>query len=131
MQLVDFDFNRHASHATVELEYQKICSLCILISIAALTESLNQYLTKDQIFRIDHYLGKELVINPSVLRFSNLIFEPLWYFDHYGIIRDIMIQQWSLSAQPPLNSTMTYDVVSMEHNKRFCLTGLLLEFLFS
>ncbi|XP_073020777.1 glucose-6-phosphate 1-dehydrogenase, chloroplastic-like [Primulina eburnea] len=82
-------------------------------SSAALTKSLKQYLNEDQIFRIDHYLGKELVENLSVLRFSNLIFEPLWsrqyirnvqlifsedfgtegrggYFDHYGIIRDIM-----------------------------------------
>ncbi|CAH8298511.1 unnamed protein product [Eruca vesicaria subsp. sativa] len=80
---------------------------------AALTKSLKEYLEEDQIFRIDHYLGKELVENLSVLRFSNLIFEPLWsrqyiqnvqfifsedfgtegrggYFDHYGIIRDIM-----------------------------------------
>ncbi|KAI0525211.1 hypothetical protein KFK09_004603 [Dendrobium nobile] len=78
-----------------------------------LTASLKQYLTEDQIFRIDHYLGKELVENLSVLRFSNLVFEPLWsrqyirnvqlifsedfgtegrggYFDSYGIIRDIM-----------------------------------------
>jgi glucose-6-phosphate 1-dehydrogenase len=30
------------------------------------------------LYRIDHYLGKELVENLSVLRFSNLIFEPLW-----------------------------------------------------
>ncbi|EOX99740.1 PREDICTED: glucose-6-phosphate 1-dehydrogenase, chloroplastic isoform X1 [Theobroma cacao] len=82
-------------------------------SSAALTKALKQYLAEDQIFRIDHYLGKELVENLSVLRFSNLIFEPLWsrqyirnvqlifsedfgtegrggYFDHYGIIRDIM-----------------------------------------
>ncbi|XP_021723061.1 glucose-6-phosphate 1-dehydrogenase, chloroplastic-like isoform X2 [Chenopodium quinoa] len=82
-------------------------------SSAALTSGLKQYLNEDQIFRIDHYLGKELVENLSVLRFSNLIFEPLWsrqyirnvqlifsedfgtegrggYFDHYGIIRDIM-----------------------------------------
>lgn len=82
-------------------------------SSAALTKSLKQYLDEDQIFRIDHYLGKELVENLSVLRFSNLIFEPLWsrqyirsvqfifsedfgtegrggYFDRYGIIRDIM-----------------------------------------
>ncbi|KAG6407955.1 hypothetical protein SASPL_130956 [Salvia splendens] len=82
-------------------------------SSAALTKSLKQYLDEDQIFRIDHYLGKELVENLSVLRFSNLIFEPLWsrqyirnvqlifsedfgtegrggYFDHYGIMRDIM-----------------------------------------
>ncbi|KAL2481633.1 Glucose-6-phosphate 1-dehydrogenase 1 [Abeliophyllum distichum] len=78
-----------------------------------LTKCLMQYLTEDQIFRIDHYLGKELVENLSVLRFSNLVFEPLWsrnyirnvqfifsedfgtegrggYFDNYGIIRDIM-----------------------------------------
>ncbi|KAK9675364.1 hypothetical protein RND81_11G003000 [Saponaria officinalis] len=82
-------------------------------SSAALTSALKQYLQEDQIFRIDHYLGKELVENLSVLRFSNLIFEPLWsrqyirnvqlifsedfgtegrggYFDNYGIIRDIM-----------------------------------------
>lgn len=40
------------------------------------------YLIKEDLFppfnRIDHYLGKELVENLSVLRFSNLIFEPLW-----------------------------------------------------
>lgn len=47
-------------------------------SSAALTKALKQYLEEDQIFRIDHYLGKELVENLSVLRFSNLIFEPLW-----------------------------------------------------
>ncbi|XP_077250389.1 glucose-6-phosphate 1-dehydrogenase, chloroplastic-like [Tasmannia lanceolata] len=82
-------------------------------SSAALTRDLKQYLVEDQIFRIDHYLGKELVENLSVLRFANLVFEPLWsrqyirnvqlifsedfgtegrggYFDSYGIIRDIM-----------------------------------------
>ncbi|KAA8526617.1 hypothetical protein F0562_008180 [Nyssa sinensis] len=109
-------------------------------SSGELTRCLKQYLTEEQIFRcfccidflckqfmelgrslifflllfrIDHYLGKELVENLSVLRFSNLVFEPLWsrnyirnvqlifsedfgtegrggYFDNYGIIRDIM-----------------------------------------
>ncbi|CAN7131896.1 unnamed protein product [Brassica rapa subsp. narinosa] len=82
-------------------------------SSGELTRCLKQYLTEEQIFRIDHYLGKELVENLSVLRFSNLVFEPLWsrnyirnvqlifsedfgtegrggYFDQYGIIRDIM-----------------------------------------
>ncbi|KAJ0933311.1 Glucose-6-phosphate 1-dehydrogenase [Helianthus annuus] len=47
-------------------------------SSAELTRSLKQYLVEDQIFRIDHYLGKELVENLSVLRFSNVVFEPLW-----------------------------------------------------
>lgn len=78
-----------------------------------LTRCLKKYLNEEQIFRIDHYLGKELVENLSVLRFSNLVFEPLWsrnyirnvqfifsedfgtegrggYFNNYGIIRDIM-----------------------------------------
>ncbi|KAJ4975617.1 hypothetical protein NE237_000723 [Protea cynaroides] len=84
-----------------------------LESSGELTRCLKQHLSEDQIFRIDHYLGKELVENLSVLRFSNLVFEPLWsrnyirnvqlifsenfgtegrggYFDNYGIIRDIM-----------------------------------------
>ncbi|GJN40842.1 hypothetical protein PR202_gn00253 [Eleusine coracana subsp. coracana] len=82
-------------------------------SSGELTRSLKKHLAEEQIFRIDHYLGKELVENLSVLRFSNLVFEPLWsrnyirnvqlifsedfgtdgrggYFDNYGIIRDIM-----------------------------------------
>ncbi|KAI3943606.1 hypothetical protein MKX01_039234 [Papaver californicum] len=47
-------------------------------SSAAFIKGLKEYLVEDQIFRIDCYLGKELVENLSVLRFSNLIFEPLW-----------------------------------------------------
>lgn len=43
-----------------------------------LTKSLKQFLTEEQIFRIDHHLSKELVENLLVLRFSNIFFEPLW-----------------------------------------------------
>jgi len=69
--------------------------------------------TEEMTYRIDHYLGKEIVQNLMVLRFANLIFEPLWnktyienvsikwaepigvgqrggYFDGFGIIRDVM-----------------------------------------
>jgi glucose-6-phosphate 1-dehydrogenase len=68
---------------------------------------------EDQTYRIDHYLGKEVIQNLLVLRFANLVFEPIWnhrfircieivwkedlslegrggYFDQYGIIRDVM-----------------------------------------
>ena len=41
-----------------------------------------QVLEEDQIFRIDHYLGKELIENLTVLRFANLVFEPLWCRDY-------------------------------------------------
>src|SRR5258705_916388 len=53
---------------------------------------LNQLLTsmfdEDQIYRIDHYLGKETVQNILALRFANTLFEPIWnrsYIDHVQI----------------------------------------------
>jgi glucose-6-phosphate 1-dehydrogenase len=78
-----------------------------------LADSMGQVFSEDQTFRIDHYLGKEVIQNLMVLRFANLIFDPLWnrnhiqsvriswseeiglegragYFDRYGIIRDVM-----------------------------------------
>ena len=83
----------------------------------ASSDELNSKLLKEfsekQIYRIDHYLGKEMVQNIMVLRFANQIFKPLWnskyikcveidwqenigvegrggYFDNYGIIRDVI-----------------------------------------
>ncbi len=105
----------------------------------ALTESMCQVFNEAQTYRIDHYLGKEVIQNLLVLRFANLIFDPIWnrnhiknvritwtenlslegragYFDQYGIIRDVMqnhlLQMLSLVAmeQPvALNSTYVRD----------------------
>ncbi len=53
-----------------------------------LNKQLSDVLTEDQIYRIDHYLGKETVQNIMVLRFGNGIFEPVWnrrYIDHVQI----------------------------------------------
>jgi glucose-6-phosphate 1-dehydrogenase len=78
-----------------------------------LTRSMGQVFTEEQTFRIDHYLGKEVIQNLMVIRFANLILDPIWnrasidhvkitwmeelglegragYFDKYGIIRDVM-----------------------------------------
>jgi glucose-6-phosphate 1-dehydrogenase len=78
-----------------------------------LQRTLAEVCDEAQTFRIDHYLGKEVVQNLLVLRFANEIFEPLWcrthiqhvhiawsetlgvagragYFDRYGIVRDVM-----------------------------------------
>src|ERR1700732_2241924 len=59
-----------------------------LQSARQLNEELKQELNENQIYRIDHYLGKETVQNVMVFRFSNNIIEPLWnrnYVDHVQI----------------------------------------------
>ena len=82
-------------------------------SAKALGKTLDQTFEESQIYRIDHYLGKEAIMNLMVMRFANLIFEPVWnrnyidsitvaweedknigsrggYFDKAGIIRDVI-----------------------------------------
>ncbi|MFM9069760.1 MAG: glucose-6-phosphate dehydrogenase [Planctomycetota bacterium] len=57
-------------------------------SARQLNDSLHEVFSERQIFRIDHYLGKETVQNLLVLRFANSIFEPIWnrnYIDHVQI----------------------------------------------
>jgi glucose-6-phosphate 1-dehydrogenase len=84
-----------------------------LDSAVALNRELTGTLREDQIYRIDHYLGKETVQNLLVFRFANGIFEPVWnrryvdsvqitvaeelgvegrgdYFDHAGVLRDMV-----------------------------------------
>ncbi len=59
-----------------------------LESARQLNEYLHTVLDERQIFRIDHYLGKETVQNIHVLRFANSIFEPIWnqkYVDHVQV----------------------------------------------
>lgn len=59
-----------------------------LATAKALNEHLHAVFRESQIFRIDHYLGKESVQNILALRFANTIFEPIWnrrYIDHVQI----------------------------------------------
>ncbi len=59
-----------------------------LASASALSRTLHEVFAEDEIFRIDHYLGKETVQNILVFRFANSIFEPVWdrrYVDHVQI----------------------------------------------
>jgi glucose-6-phosphate 1-dehydrogenase len=59
-----------------------------LQSAIQLNRIVNRVFSEEQVYRIDHYLGKETVQNVSVVRFANGIFEPLWnhrYVDHVQI----------------------------------------------
>lgn len=59
-----------------------------LATAKSLNDQLHKHFNETQVFRIDHFLGKETVQNLMVLRFANAIFEPIWnykYIDHVQI----------------------------------------------
>jgi glucose-6-phosphate 1-dehydrogenase len=58
-----------------------------LASARALNAQILKVLSEDQVYRIDHFLGKETVQNILVLRFANGIFEPLWNRDHIDYVQ--------------------------------------------
>lgn len=100
-------------------------------SAQELNNELSQVFKEEEIFRIDHYLGKEMVQNIQVIRFANAFFEPLWnnnyianvqitlsetvgveerggYYDKSGALRDMtqnhMLQMLTMIAMEPPSS---------------------------
>ena len=99
-----------------------------LDSAAELNRVVGSVFSEDQVYRIDHYLGKETVQNLMALRFANTIFEPLWnrnyvdnvqitvaeevsvgdrgaYYDQSGVVRDMvqnhLLQLLAMVAMEP------------------------------
>jgi len=98
-----------------------------LQSARELLAAVKQYWTEDETFRIDHYLGKEMVKNLLVLRFANITMGAAWdknsisnvqitfkepfgtegrggYFDEFGIIRDILQNRKCVSVAKIANA---------------------------
>ncbi len=106
-----------------------------LASSKAVNDAVNAVFDEAQVFRVDHYLGKETVQNLLVLRFGNMLFEPLWnaraiehvqitvaetvglegrvsYYDGVGALKDMvqnhMLQLLALVAmEPPASMAST------------------------
>ena len=92
------DIVRHLGQTGLNCEYEERCGWSRVIvekpvghdyeSATALNQALHRVFTERQIYRIDHYLGKETVQNILVFRLGNSMFEPLWnrrYVDHVQI----------------------------------------------
>jgi glucose-6-phosphate 1-dehydrogenase len=119
-----------------------------LATARALNDELHRLLNEDQIFRIDHYLGKETVQNILMLRFGNAIFEPLWnrnqidhvqitvaetvgvehragYYETAGALRDMfqnhLLQILTIVAMEP---PAVVDATSLRNEKVKVLTAL-------
>jgi glucose-6-phosphate 1-dehydrogenase len=67
-----------------------------LASARALNADLHRFLTEQQIYRIDHFLGKEPTMDILYLRFANSIFEPLWNRDHIESVQITLAEDFGV-----------------------------------
>ena len=67
-----------------------------LASARALNAELHKYLEEGQIYRIDHFLGKEPTMDILFLRFTNAIFEPFWNRDHIQSVQITMAEDFGV-----------------------------------
>jgi glucose-6-phosphate 1-dehydrogenase len=97
-----------------------------LASARALNATLSAHFDEAQIYRIDHYLGKETVQNLMAVRFGNVLFEPLWntqYVDHVQITVAETVGVGGRGAYYDTSGAMR-DMVQNHLMQLLCLTAM-------
>jgi glucose-6-phosphate 1-dehydrogenase len=97
-----------------------------LESARALNRELRTYLDERQIYRIDHYLGKETVQNLMVLRFGNTIFEPLWSRQHVDHVQITVAEEIGIEGRVKLYESMglTRDIIQNHAMQVLAMTAM-------
>ncbi|MFZ4099082.1 MAG: glucose-6-phosphate dehydrogenase [Chlamydiia bacterium] len=68
-------------------------------SAVLLQEEISQYLSEEQVYRIDHYLGKETVQNIMVFRFANSLFEAVWNYKHIDHVEITVAEEQGIGTR--------------------------------
>lgn len=97
-----------------------------LASARALNLQLAERFDEAQIYRIDHYLGKETVQNLMALRFANTLFEPLWNAQHVDHVQITVAESVGIEGRGPYydNIGAARDMVQNHLLQLLCLTAM-------
>ena len=97
-----------------------------LASARALNRQLAERFDEEQIYRIDHYLGKETVQNLMALRFANTLFEPLWNAQHIDSVQITVAESVGIEGRGPYydNIGAARDMVQNHLLQLLCLTAM-------
>jgi len=97
-----------------------------LASARALNEEVAAAFDESQVFRIDHYLGKETVQNLLVFRFANSLFEPVWGRGHVDHVQITVAEDIGLEGRGRFyeQTGVTRDIVENHLMQLLCLTAM-------
>ena len=97
-----------------------------LASAQALNAALREHFEESQIYRIDHYLGKETVQNLMALRFANSLFEPQWNSHHIDHVQITVSESISVAGRGEYydKSGAMRDMVQNHLMQLLCLTAM-------
>ncbi len=97
-----------------------------LASARDLNDTIAETFHESQVFRIDHYLGKETVQNLLVFRFANSLFEPLWNREHIDHVQITVAEEIGVEGRGKFfeQTGITRDIVENHLMQLLCLTAM-------